>query len=419
MISAAEKYQKSEERDTYKKIAEQNKSRPIEHIDKNELINEIVSRVQQYRNYSRNTIINMLICITQNLLTVFSGEPGTGKTSICDILAKCLGLNSLGDYTEKSNNADDTADSSNNTDDTADSSNNTDDTDNDKIRISMNRYVSVSVEKGWSSKRDLIGYYNPLTRQYDRSNSKIYDALMILDSEGKGSDLPYLILLDEANLSPIEYYWADFMKAADRDPDNSNTYINIGLERDIFIPETLHFLATINNDQTTEQLSPRLIDRAWIIKLPKSVYKRHDPVKCDWGIISWEDIYSAFGKPDNLTVKQRKVLDEIYKAFEDETTNISISYRVRSSIESYICVAQEIMEEEEGGKKKDQIALDYAILQKLLPKIDGPLSSYKDLFEKLENLCASDYGNLTMTAKAIKKMKDNAKNNMGYCQYLT
>lgn len=28
----------------------------------------------------------------------------------------------------------------------------------------INRFVSVSVERGWSSKRDFIGYYNPLTK---------------------------------------------------------------------------------------------------------------------------------------------------------------------------------------------------------------------------------------------------------------
>ena len=91
---------------------------------------------------------------------------------------------------------------------------------------------------------------------------------MILNEERNCSRFPYIILLDEANLSPMEYYWADFMRAADKNDDD--ILINIGLEEDVYIPKTLHFLATINNDQTTEQLSPRLIDRAWIIKLPKT-----------------------------------------------------------------------------------------------------------------------------------------------------
>lgn len=88
-------------------------------------------------------------------------------------------------------------------------------------------------------KRDLIGYFNPLTKRYDRSNAKIYDGLMILNEERENSRFPFVILLDEANLSPIEYYWADFMRIADK--SDKNMFINIGLDDDIYIPETLHF----------------------------------------------------------------------------------------------------------------------------------------------------------------------------------
>ena len=36
-------------------------------------------------NYTEADILNIAICLTQNFLTVFYGEPGTGKTSICNI----------------------------------------------------------------------------------------------------------------------------------------------------------------------------------------------------------------------------------------------------------------------------------------------------------------------------------------------
>ena len=54
---------------------------------------------------------------------------------------------------------------------------------------------------------------------------------MILNEERQESRFPYIILLDEANLSPIEYYWADFMRAADS--NENNVFINIGLDKDI------------------------------------------------------------------------------------------------------------------------------------------------------------------------------------------
>ncbi|EKC52779.1 hypothetical protein OBE_12921, partial [human gut metagenome] len=61
-----------------------------------DLINYIVDYVGDKRNYIRNDIINIFTCVTQNFLTVFSGEPGTGKTSMCNIIGDILGLNQFG-----------------------------------------------------------------------------------------------------------------------------------------------------------------------------------------------------------------------------------------------------------------------------------------------------------------------------------
>ena len=61
-------------------------------------------------------------------------------------------------------------------------------------------------------------------------------------------------------------------------------------------------------------------------------------------------------------------------------------------------------------------ALDFAVVQKLLPKINGYYSLYERFFESLRTLC-KEY-NLKMTEEAIAKIVENQKNNMGYCQYL-
>lgn len=380
MIEAAGNYRIDAEADQYKTIAKENQYFECPEEEKNDLIERLVNGVQKFRKYSRNEILNMFICLSQNFLTVFSGEPGTGKTSICNILANSLGLNNFGD----SNN------------------------------ISRNRYVPVSVERGWSSKRDLIGYFNPLTKRYDRSNAKIYNGLMILNEEGKNSRFPYLILLDEANLSPMEYYWADFMRAADS--SESDVLINIGLDKDIYIPKTLHFLATINNDQTTEQLSPRLIDRAWIIKLPKTSIIETDINIEDYfkEKVLWSDIEKAFVFSDTKEMSLKTLAEQIYKLFDEH--RLTVSPRVQQSIRNYVCVAQEIMEDEIGICNKKEKALDFAIVQKLLPKINGYYKDYERLFASLMQIC--DENRLVMTKEALIAMEDLQKQNMGYCQYL-
>lgn len=381
MIEAAGNYCVDEEKAQYKDISDEMLKLECEAIEKSKLIESLVEGVQKFRDYEKNDILNMYICLSQNFLTVFSGEPGTGKTSICNILANSLGLNKFGNY---------------------------------KNNISKNRYVPVSVERGWSSKRDLIGYFNPLTKKYDRSNAKIYDGLMILNAENKESRFPYLILLDEANLSPMEYYWADFMRAADN--SESDVFINIGLDKDIYIPETLHFLATINNDQTTEQLSPRLIDRAWIVKLPNNrcIAKTNVSVdECFKNRILWSDIKEAFVDSGSTEMSLKAVAEQIYKLFNEH--HLTVSPRIQQSIKNYVCVAQEIMEDEIGVTKK-QKALDFAIVQKLLPKINGYYKDYELLFKKLIPIC--DENGLKMTKEALISMEDFQRQNMGYCQYL-
>lgn len=381
MIEAAGNYRVNAEAEQYKSIAKEFQEFECQKKDKDALIDMLVNGVQKFRDYSKNEILNMFICLSQNFLTVFSGEPGTGKTSICNILANSLGLNNFG-------NSD---------------------------NISKNRYIPVSVERGWSSKRDLIGYFNPLTKRYDRSNSKIYDGLMILNEEGKDSRFPYLILLDEANLSPIEYYWADFMRAADS--SESDVLINIGLDKDIYIPKTLHFLATINNDQTTEQLSPRLLDRAWIIKLPKTriietTIGIEDSFK-ETGQVLWSDIENAFVFSEAKEMSLKVVAEGIYELFDKH--HLTVSPRVQQSIKNYVCVAQEIMEDKSGISKKAK-ALDFAIIQKLLPKINGYYKDYERLFADLQQIC--DENKLVMTKEALITMEKLQQQNMGYCQYL-
>ena len=375
MMRQAASWETTEEDRQYREKVEMIDTVTPSSLSDTALIDYIVNYVKERREYSRNDIINIYISIAQNFITIFSGEPGTGKTSMCNIVAETLGLLQYGEE--------------------------------------LNRFVSVSVERGWSSKRDLIGYYNPLTRKYDKSNGKIYDALRVLDVERDKSEYPFIIMLDEANLSPIEYYWADFMRLTDRASSNDD-YINIGTERELYIPETLKFVATINTDQTTETLSPRLIDRACIIKLPKvGVKKIMFEMSEATEIITWENFKSTFSKKSELNTITNNALKATYKLFNDY--GMSVSPRIERIIEDYIMAAQEIMEDEPNTLAREK-ALDFAVVQKLLPKINGYYSVYERFFDSLKQLC-KEY-NLSMTEDAVMKIIDAQERNMGYCQYL-
>lgn len=350
----------------------------------------LCSTVQQVRPlYDRNMILNIMICISQNFLTVFSGEPGTGKTSICNIVAQVLGLNKVAQETNP-----------------------------DIDGYDLRRFIPVSVERGWTSKRDFIGYYNPLTKVFDRSNRHMYDGLRILDHEesNKIYQFPFLVLLDEANLSPMEYYWADFMKIC----DGLDNCVNMGSDHQFLIPETLRFVATINNDHTTETLSPRLIDRSWIITLPesRSYQNIHQIPEASIDIISWERLKSTFA-PNTEDLPMRGEAYDIYIKVYDilKKERLSISPRTDSAIRRYWSVAQKWFEKDENGTNASVVALDYAIAQKILPKINGNGDSYLKFLEGLKAICRE--ANLSKTETMLEGIIFKGNKNMKYYQFFS
>lgn len=355
-----------------------------------QLIDYLCRTIQIVRpGYSRNTIVNIAICMTQGFLTVFSGEPGCGKTSICNLFGDVLGLNKLAQFVS-----------------TAEADN-------------VSRYVSVPVERGWTSKRDFVGYYNPLSKKFDKSNRRIYDALHQLDTEKKKglSKFPFIILLDEANLSPMEHYWSDFMNICDDLGPHSK--VNLGEEYIFSIPETLHFVATINNDHTTEELSPRLIDRAWIVSLPKQhgVQLTRTSIPADKiQLVSWSSLRNAFIP----TIEECKFTPEVQQAYKSivehlNRVRISVSPRIDLAIKQYWAVASKYFEKDETDTKAAIVALDYAVMQKLLPKISGNSEEFEKWLDDFRRICSAN--ELTLSAKAIMDIIERGKMQLNYYRF--
>lgn len=378
MLQKAYEWEIQEEKEQFKEYGEY--LRKIKIYDKKDenLIQDLCKYVKKYRDYDRNTIINILICITQGFLTVFSGQPGIGKTSICKIIASALGLNLKNET------------------------------------IDIDRFVAVSVERGWTSKRDFIGYYNPLTKKFDQSNRKVFEGLKRLNFEGDKSTMPFLVLLDEANLSPMEYYWADFMSICD--DRNEKSYISLGENYRFYIPDTLRFVATINNDHTTEVLSPRLIDRAWIISLPEVMEIKDEKLNFDDErvIINWNRLKETFSteNKENMNTEVKEIFDKIIELYRNN--KIYINPRTYKAIINYWSVAQRVFENDKNGTDKTVVALDYAVSQRLLPKINGGGKGYKKFVEELLQICTKN--NLVKSSNIINDILSNGEE-MNFFQF--
>lgn len=396
MLRAAAEWENEQTNNQYVELTDKVASIPTPNKTPEELI-EYLCRVIQIRrpNYSKNAIINIAICLTQGFLTVFSGEPGCGKTSICNIFGEALGLNKIADMIECP----------------ADS------------KEMVGRYVAVSVERGWTSKRDFVGYYNPLSKTFDKSNRRIYDALHQLDTEKRAGilKLPYIILLDEANLSPMEYYWSDFMNICDDLGPHSK--VNLGEDYVFGVPETLHFVATINNDHTTETLSPRLIDRAWIITLPQLNLRDYSSFGNESNIpteevevISWKSLRDAFTPVKDecfFTPELQKCYESIVAKLREK--KFTVSPRIDIAIKRYWAIASKYFEMDDTKTAAPTIALDYAIAQRILPKIGGNGEEFEKWLKEFSSLCSSN--GLNTSAAIVKDIIERGNQQMKYYQF--
>ncbi|MGI6255525.1 MAG: hypothetical protein ACOYJZ_07800 [Acutalibacter sp.] len=358
-----------------------------------ELVDYLCATVGALRpSYSPNDIVNIAICLTQGFLTVFSGEPGCGKTSICNIFGEVLGLNKLAQLVDWGRES----------------------------PHRVKRYIPVSVERGWTTKRDFIGYYNPLSKSFDKSNRQVYDALRQLDAEKRRglAKLPCLILLDEANLSPMEFYWSDFMNICDDQGEQS--YVNLGEDYLFGIPETLHFMATINNDHTTETLSPRLVDRAWIITLPRYSgalgLERLPEERIQ--VISWQSLVGAFlpGEGSSaFSAEIQRIYDGLLAKLREQ--RFLVSPRIDRAIKRYWAVASQRFVPDETTPDPEVLALDYAVAQRLLPKIQGSGEAFEKWLGELRNLCSSH--GLDLSASLLQDMVERGNRQMKYYQFFS
>lgn len=149
-------------------------------------------------------------------------------------------------------------------------------------------FLQVPVQPRWDSPQDLMGFYNYIEGKFRPTDmARALWALDELNNRDAEKDRMMLILLDEMNLARVEYYFSDFLSRLESRPrrsdvqdENERKDAQIELEIPnmenpprIFPGYNLLFAGTMNEDESTQSLSDKVIDRANILRFsaPKKI----------------------------------------------------------------------------------------------------------------------------------------------------
>ena len=260
--------------------------------------------------------------------------------------------------------------------------------------------LTLAVQPRWDSPQDLQGFYNYVEKKFKPTD--LMRGLYQYNDKLKKDDRIVIVLLDEMNLARVEYYFSEFISKLETRRTHP-TYLEIDVgslpiqdhERRLPIPEQFLFVGTMNEDETSQSLSDKVLDRANVI---------------------------TFGKPQQLQLRQKSDAQNgsanpsgylAYSDFKKWTTKAEHKPSLVESIKQHLDAANEVMEKMghpfahrvyqaiaqyvvnyPGVEDENSEAFKWAIAdqfgQKLLPKLRGVMvDEAKKELDVLEGIIAN------------------------------
>ena len=293
-------------------------------------------------------------------------------------------------------------------------------------------FLQIPVQPRWDSPQDLMGFYNYIESEFKPTD--MARALYAMDIHNNPyaalDDRMMMILLDEMNLARVEYYFSDFLSRLESRPRrdlvadaNQRKDAEIELEIPDANEETVRlfpgfnllFAGTMNEDESTQSLSDKVVDRANVLKFgaPKNFANSRpegdapEPQalsKTQWD--RWVRQPEILGSDEQFVNTKIDEMAAIMKSF-----GRPFGHRLRLAMKSYVANYPE--SDRYNGRKKIETALADQIELRLLPKLRGldpEESAISQAFGDLSNMIEQDLGDKEL-ADAVQISIDNAGQN--------
>ncbi len=313
---------------------------------------EYAKNSRLHLSYKNEDIAQFIAGLGSSRLTILQGMSGTGKTSLPKIFSEAI----------------------------------------------LGNCEIVEVESSWKDKNELIGFYNEFSARFTpkKFTQSLYKAKF-------NSEIITFIVLDEMNLSRIEYYFSDFLSLMENEEDKREfklLNIQLAVSKDgeliqykklenghtIKVPTNVWFIGTANRDESTFEISDKVYDRAMTMNFTKRAPKIKDfKEPLEQRFLTYEE----FIKLINIAKENYKFdceNSEIVKEVEKIVApfNISFGNRILNQIESFVSIYCSCFDD---PKKKENEALEKILLTKVVQKLETKsIENKEDLVHSFEKL---------------------------------
>jgi energy-coupling factor transporter ATP-binding protein EcfA2 len=288
--------------------------------------------------FTRDFLANVYVTLKSSALNLIMGPPGHGKSSVIGAMARALGHG--------------------------------------------NALLEIAVRRSWSDDRYLLGFYDTFHGRYDPGPTGLATRLLQAQYDwDRSQEGLYFVLLDEFNLAAPEYYFSQLLQILTRPVEQRVLHLfdpaslppEAGRVSRVAVNPNVSFWGTINYDETTERLSPRLLDRTGMIfltardvlpSLTPAEARARGPMK---GVRAGQLVKSlmrpAAQCPDEVWENVAPLLEFLKQPTDECGPGIDLSPRVIDGIKRYLANSL--------GLLSPTRAVDFVFQQRVLPVLRG------------------------------------------------
>jgi len=266
----------------------------------------------------------------------------------------------------------------------------------------------ASVQPSWRDRTEIFGYFNEFTKRYNET--EILRAMY----EARWCDSVFLTVIDEANISRIEYYFAELLSIYEL-PSRDNWIVSLtssGWNTDpvyiekgqMKLPENMWYVATINNDDSTFAVSDKVYDRAIPINInSKGVKFDFDDEKAKNYKVSYKRLEELFADAQVKYKVSQENIDK-FNAMDDyviEHFRLAFGNRIVKQLNEFVPVYVAC-----GGTEID--GLDYILANKILRKFESLNLNYiRDEIDGYIDYLNVHFGeeNMTESKEYLERLK--------------